>query len=266
MNDGLVTVAVPGPATGVPSTRTLSLAARFAVATTEHELPVGFEVDGGETVNVTWFEPPADGNESDWVDAFGVVGSPTQLISTFDVALAGIIPNGNTATPIFAGPEPDEALGSPATPSLVPPVLFPVEVVDLAEVRLRQRNNEPDFEQISFVVFFPSSFLLHRPLSFAVEASAGSAKLSVAAPNASAANAALVVFALGGVLRVRRSDDAGSVIEMVLSVVRASGYARRAGHRPRKPELTSGWFGLSGIPFTYLGTLPQGGLVNHAGW
>jgi hypothetical protein len=38
---------------------------------------------------------------------------------------------------------------------------------------------------------------------------------------------------------------------MVLSVVRASGYARRAGHCPRKAELTSGLARFGGIPFSY---------------
>lgn len=53
VNAGLVTVVAAGPATGVPSMRMLSLAATLAVATAEHELPVGLVVDGGETVKVT---------------------------------------------------------------------------------------------------------------------------------------------------------------------------------------------------------------------
>jgi hypothetical protein len=184
------------------------------------------------------------------VEVLGVLGSPVQLISTFDVAPAGIVPKGSTATPMVAGPEPEAAApGSPATASLVPPRLFPVEEVDVLVDRLRQRKRVPDFEQISLVVFFPSSFLVQSPLSLAVEASAGNAKLNVAAPIAMATRAAPVAWAER--LGVRKSDNAGSVIEMVLSVVRASGYARRAGHRPRKPELTSGWFGFGGIPFTY---------------
>ena len=88
----------------------LSLAATLVVATAEHELPVGFEDDGGETVKVTWFDPPAAGKESDWVPVFGVVGSPVQFTSTFEVAPAGIVPKGRTATPMVAGPEPEEEL------------------------------------------------------------------------------------------------------------------------------------------------------------
>jgi hypothetical protein len=224
----------------------LSLAATLVVAIAEQELPVGFEDDGGETVKVTWLDPPAAGKESDWVPVFGVVGSPVQFTSTFVVAPAGMVPNGRTATPMVAGPEPEEAPGRPATPSLVPPRLFPVDVVPVE--RLRQRNKDPDFEQMSFVVFLPSSFLVQSPLSFAVEASAGPATLKEARPSARAAKAAPV--AREALRRVRFVDNAGSVMKMVLSVVRASGYARRAGHCPRKPELTSGSFNFGGITFT----------------
>lgn len=148
-------------------------------------------------------DPPAAGKASDWLEVFGVVGRPAQEISTFDVAPAGLAPNGRTATPMVAGPDPEEAPGRPATPSLVPPMLLPVADVEVPVERLRQRNNDPDFEQISFVVFLPSSFLTQRLLSLAVEASAGKAKLIVVAPKASAAKVAAVALVFEDLLRVR---------------------------------------------------------------
>jgi hypothetical protein len=195
------------------------LAATLAVATAVQVLPVGLDVDGGETVKVTWFDPPAAGNERDWLAVFGAVGRPAQLMSTLAVAPAGIAPNGRTATPMFAGPEPDEAPGRPATAPLVAPGLLLVEAVEVPVDRLRQRNSEPDFEQISFVVFLPSSDFVQSPLSLAVEAFAGAAKLRVAVPRVRAAKAATVTFVfdemrrLGEVRRVRWWDNAGNVIE-----------------------------------------------------